>query len=276
MSGLRLEDLTADDILNNMQYYYDLFIEYRKLGFVELHPTRDQQEELVKLFADAPESNSLFDVVHPHLEERLKEAPDDFLIGHWHTDNTVFEVCPNVTSMHMHYWKGTKGTGNTVLVDLQDLYDKCPKEYINYLQALMVHHRSGMDNPDGTLHPGAHHPALRSHPTTGKTCLWYTGPECDPTTGPDPLFDEYKDWMRTIKETGQLYQPENQFSWEWTEGDFLVWDNTCVVHAFYGGWEYGKRKFDKVEAGYSRPFFTGPWGTMMGRPIESESVSHYG
>ena len=67
MSGLRLEDLTADDILNNMQYYYDLFIEHRKLGFVELHPTRDQQEELVKLFANATESNSLFDVVHPLL-----------------------------------------------------------------------------------------------------------------------------------------------------------------------------------------------------------------
>ena len=286
MSGLKLEGLTVDDVLNNMQYYYDLYIEHRKLGFVELRPTREQQSELIQKFGNVDRNGvgPLWDVSHPHLETTLAETPDDFLIGHWHMDNTVFEWCPDITSMHMHTWKGRKGTGNTVLVDLEDLYDKCPKEYINYLQDLMVHHRSGVNNPDGTTHSGSHHPGLRTHPITGNTSLFYTGPECDPSDGPSELFDEYKQWMRGDAPPpgeaseggwpgyqGQLFQLENQFVWDWSEGDFLIWDNTCIIHGFYGGWVYEERVFDKVEGRYSKPYYLGPRGKMWGGSLDSPS-----
>ena len=284
MSGLRLEGLTVDDVLNNMQYYYDLFIEHRKLGFVELHPTREQQSELVQKFANETLDGCgpLWDVTHPHLETTLAETPDDFLIGHWHMDNTVHEWCPDITSMHMHTWKGETGKGSTVLVDLEDLYQKCPQRYKDYLQNIMVHHRSGANKTAQTdeLHDGSHHPGLRTHPITGNTCLFYTGPECDPSDGSSELFDEYKQWMRDgapaeaseggwPRTGGQLYLLENQFVWDWSEGDFLIWDNTCIVHGFYGGWVYEERVFDKMEGRYSKPYYLGPQGKMWGGSPDS-------
>ena len=259
-SWINLQNVTVKEILSNSDFYADLLARNKVLGFVELRPYRRQHEEILVSLMRGEGDRSfgpIWDVTHPHLENVLPNMPDDFLVGHWHADNTVWEESPTITSMHMHTWTGEKGKGNTVLVDCQKLYEKCPSHLRDYLQDLMLLHRSGANDPEtGELAKGAVHPALRTHSVTGGTSLFYTGPECDPVDGETELFNEYKTWLNGTQVDGALYDQENQIQWEWSEGDLLIWDNSCMVHGFLGGWKYGERVFDKLEGQWAKPEYS--------------------
>jgi taurine dioxygenase len=78
-------------------------------------------------------------------------------------------------------------------------------------------------------------PVVRRHPVTGKPALylcewgqmdWFEGPIAGLEPGP------HGEGARLLDELmGHLTQPEFVYVHEWTEGDLLVWDNRCLVHA---------------------------------------------
>ena len=74
--------------------------------------------------------------------------------------------------------------------------------------------------------PGAHHPILRTHPTTGRTAL-FLGRRVNayipglPVEESEALLDAV--WSHTV-------QPRFVWTHRWRKGDLILWDNRCVMH----------------------------------------------
>ena len=74
--------------------------------------------------------------------------------------------------------------------------------------------------------PGAVHPLVRTHPETGRNCLF--------------LGRRSKAYVAgmTVAESDALldallaHATQPQFAWhhDWKNGDLLMWDNRCVMH----------------------------------------------
>ena len=100
------------------------------------------------------------------------------------------------------------------------------------------------------------HPALATHPITGRTSLCYPGRDgggalaCVPTDGSIEQWQEYEDWIWEY-----MNAPENQFRMNWEEGDFLIWDNMSCIHNYFGGWRVEERIFDRFCIGHTEPFY---------------------
>jgi alpha-ketoglutarate-dependent taurine dioxygenase len=100
-----------------------------------------------------------------------------------------------------------------------------------------------------TPNEGYHPPIINSvspHPITGESVLRY-------------IVDSHAIWMPisdvdTEKEKisfdfdliKEIRNPDNQFWWDWTEGDFLLADLFCMMHSVMGGFTPEQRVLDVV------------------------------
>jgi taurine dioxygenase len=96
----------------------------------------------------------------------------------------------------------------------------------------MMHTSDGHKRPefedvtDLSKAPGVKHPMVRTHPVSGKKCL-FLGRRLDsyifglPLDESEALLDEI--WAHTR---------QDKYIWEhkWKVGDLLVWDNRCLMH----------------------------------------------
>jgi alpha-ketoglutarate-dependent taurine dioxygenase len=260
--GIRIKGVTYDDIMDNVDYFHRLFIEHKAIGFVRLHPTREQHLNILSAisgFDAEPYPNWVFDQDHSvlaqmHCEDDLAEDNEPYLnrglVGDWHIDHPYNEYMPCATSLHMTTFKAEWGRGNTRILDLEYLYDICPQEIKDSLNDLVLIHNTG--NPEGAGSVGREHPALRTHPVTGNTCLHWTGGDMEP----EESIMAYKNWFS--EQAGIRGYPErleNTWEWFWSEGDLLLWDNRNCAHGFMGGWKMGDRVMDKLEIGYEKPYY---------------------
>ena len=74
--------------------------------------------------------------------------------------------------------------------------------------------------------PGAHHPLVRTHPETGRCCLFLGRRRNSyivglPLARSEALLDEL--WAHAT-------QPQFTFRQQWRVGDLLIWDNRCTLH----------------------------------------------
>ena len=60
-------------------------------------------------------------------------------------------------------------------------------------------------------------------------------------------FQSYLDWFRAYRESN-LTEGDVYLTWEWDEGDFIIWDNRNIIHSVTGGWKIGDRIFNKINA----------------------------
>ena len=44
-------------------------------------------------------------------------------------------------------------------------------------------------------------------------------------------------------------------SWEWGQGDLVIWDNRAVLHSFSPGWSHDQRIFTRCEVGKEKPTY---------------------
>lgn len=196
---------------------------------------------------------------HEFLSDRkADEQPEvispDAIVGNWHKDHYHYPHPTCLIAMNMHTFTCAARMGNTVVVNLADAYDDCPKHILDYLQGRSYVYTDvcGCDDPPLS----AEHPALATHPVTGRTFLCYPGRDgggnlaCVPSDGSVEQWQEYEDWMWEY-----MNASENQFRFEWEEGDFLIWDNRSCIHNYFGGWELSERVFDRFCIGQEAPSY---------------------
>lgn len=209
---------------------------------------------------------------HPQYPEimlvsNIKENGRD--IGHadagrvWHTDMSYTARPPRATLLYAIEVPVENGVvlGNTEFASAADAYDSLPdtlKSRINGLRA--VHRVAGRRASTGTgqwdqaqrrEQPRVVHPVARTHPITGRKCLYVSKGECEGIEGVPGdealmLIDQLAD---------RIIEPRFRYTHRWHVGDVLMWDNCAVQHlaSFDYQWPKHRRLMHRITVGGSPP-----------------------
>lgn len=153
----------------------------------------------------------------------------------WHADMTYNDRPPKGSALFAHEIPPTGG--NTSFTNMYRAYETLPADLKHRVETLKCVHdasrnsagelRLGFeDNTDPRHTLGAVHPIVRTHPVTGRKCL-FLGRRRNayiaglPVAKSEDLLDQL--WAHAT-------QP--QFAWEqvWQLGDIILWDNRCTQH----------------------------------------------
>ena len=155
----------------------------------------------------------------------------------WHTDMSSFAAPPHQTLLHA--LEVPSSGGRTGFLNMYDAYGTLAPALKARVRALYLKHDATIDaagyvrkqfakdsDVDLRFAPGSVHPLVRTHPETGRDCL-YLGRrararvvELDDAAS-DALLDEL--WAHAT---------QAKLAWRhaWLPGDLLMWDNRCVMH----------------------------------------------
>jgi taurine dioxygenase len=172
----------------------------------------------------------------------IKENGRD--IGHadagrvWHTDMSYTARPPRATMLYALEIPVDNGVvlGDTLFSSAADAHDALPADMQRRIANLRAIHqvagrraRTGTGQEDQALRrqqPAVVHPVVRTHPHTGRKCLYVSKGECQgiegmPTDEALALIDELAD--HTI-------DPRFRHVHRWRLHDLLMWDNCTLQH----------------------------------------------
>jgi taurine dioxygenase len=154
----------------------------------------------------------------------------------WHSDMSSFEAPPNQTILHSI--DVPSGIGRTGFNNMYLACDTLPPELRARVDGLMLKHDATIDAAgylrknfkgaaeDIRVSPGGVHPLVRTHPETGRNCLFLGRRSKSYVAGmsveeSEALLDAL--WKHAM-------QPRFEWYHDWKNGDILMWDNRCVMH----------------------------------------------
>ena len=170
----------------------------------------------------------------------------------WHTDSSFVERPPSASVLYAV--EVPPAGGNTSFLNMYAALERMPADLRSQIEGCTanhscVHNSNGVRRPefdevsDVSKAPGAQHPLIRTHPETGRQCL-YLGRRLNayvkglPVAESEALLDAL--WAHTVRD---------DFVWEhqWQVGDVLVWDNRCTMHHRKPFDENARRRMHKVQ-----------------------------
>lgn len=274
-----VENVNFSDIIKNRSLYQDALIKHKVLGFRNLNPTKEEHKLLLeKLYVGSeinPYIEDLILVNHDYLDFPIDKNDEAFILYNWHVDfpddNKL--MCSYIT-MHMQTFKCPPDAGQTIFINLIDLYERCPEKYKKQLNKKNIEFIGlrGLDpNKNIETHKNIESRtfrALRTHPITKETILFWTCGFWSGTSNPlskvdkniapalklkgsqEDWFYDFSDWI--LKE----FQNKNNWGiWNWNENDFIIWDNRALLHSFSGGWNKEERIFLRTNIGDEIVYF---------------------
>ena len=155
--------------------------------------------------------------------------------AYWHTDSSFTET--PISASLLHAIEVTEEGGETAFLNMYKAYEEMPPllaETINgkYANHSKVHNSAGMRRPefadvtDPSKAPGVKHPIVRTHPVTGRKCL-YLGRRLN-----SYIFGLSLAESENLLDAIWAHACQDKYVWEhkWRVGDLLVWDNRCTMH----------------------------------------------
>ena len=165
----------------------------------------------------------------------------------WHTDQSYRRPPPDI-SLFYAVSPVAKERGQTIFASGTLAYEALPPDLearVENLQGLHCQPGTGRGRTEaeaGKTPPAIlphqrsqPQPVVRSHPVTGRKALylcergqmdWFDGPFVGLEPGP------FGEGARLLDQLMTHYtRPEFIYVHEWTQGDVLVWDNRCLIHA---------------------------------------------
>ena len=190
-------------------------------------------------------------------------------IGHadagrvWHTDMSYTARPPRATLLYALEVPMENGValGDTHFASAADAHDSLPQETQRRIAGLRAIHqvagrraRTGTGQQDNALRlkqPAVVHPVVRTHPHTGRKCLYISKGECEGIEGMPKdealaLIDELAD---------RIVDSRFRHTHRWRVRDLLMWDNCTVQHlaSFDYRWPQHRRLMHRVTVGGSAP-----------------------
>ena len=183
-------------------------------------------------------------------------------IGHadagrvWHTDMSYTQRPPRATMLYALEVPVKDGValGDTLFSSAADAFDALPREKQKSIAGLRAVHqvagrrmRTGTGQEDQALRyrqPAVVHPVVRTHPNTGRKCLYVSKGECEGIEGMPK-----QEALALIDELAEhTIQPRFQHVHNWRVGDLLMWDNCSVQHlaSFNYEWPQHRRLMHRI------------------------------
>ena len=153
----------------------------------------------------------------------------------WHTDMSYLETPPSASLLFAR--EVPPAGGNTWFASMSAAAEALPDELRAAVNGRRARHDSSYtaagdlrkgasEVTDARRTPGAEHPILRTHPETGRACLflgrrrngYIAGLELDRS---EALLDRLWNFCT---------EPRFAYVHQWRAGDLLVWDNRSVIH----------------------------------------------
>ena len=186
---------------------------------------------------------------HPEILPIHADEKSTYIAGErWHSDVSCDQVPPLGSILYLHTIPEVGG--DTLFSNMYAAYDALSDRMKTYLDGLTAHHDGepqyrgrykdkGVQD-EGKVYPSADHPVVRTHPETGRKCL-YVNPIF--TTGINGLSRIESDAILKM-----LYEhcamPDYQVRFRWQPNSVAFWDNRCVQHIAI--WDY----FPQVRSGF--------------------------
>ena len=178
----------------------------------------------------------------------------------WHTDQGFVERPSGYTFLIGREVPPTGG--NTSFANMYSAYERLPETIRQRIDRLKIKHQEshtaqGIPRPgyreintsDPRELPGPQHPAVRTHPVSGRKAL-YLGRRFGAYVPGLPLA-ESESLLDLLWCCAGL--PEDVWTQEWRVGDLIIWDNRCTMHrrdAFTG---QGRRRMHRLTTLGERP-----------------------
>ncbi len=155
--------------------------------------------------------------------------------SHWHTDMSYNEIPPMASVLYGI--EVPPSGGNTSFANMYAAYDSLDEATRASLAGLTCIHdasrnsvgelrRGFADITDPRQTVGARHPIVRTHPVTGRKCL-FLGRRRSAYI-PELSLDESEALLDRL----WAHATEPRFCWTqvWQAGDVVMWDNRCALH----------------------------------------------
>lgn len=154
----------------------------------------------------------------------------------FHTD-LAYVAEPSLGSL-FYCLECPEGEGETSFISMSAVYDALPEEKRDWLEDKKIvfdygwhHDREHAHRPPMTAEqlaktPPVKHPAVRTHPVSGRRSLYVSEFHARQFVGmseeeSQAIFDELIEFAK---------QPAFGYTHSWTPGDLVIWDNRCLLH----------------------------------------------
>ena len=226
------------------QDIYQAFLEYQVLLFDVQPLSPGQQVEFARFFGEVQihVMNQYHSDAYPELyrlsnvDEHGKpngKYPDKGTMA-WHTDGSWRQITGQATILFAEMMPSHGG--ETHFCDMYGAYERLSPEWKERITGLRAvhnldfsrnrrHAEEPMTDAQRRQVPPVDHPVVRTHPETGKRCL-FLGDHAEYIVGMD-----YDQGRKLIDELNNLaIHPDLIYAHRWLPGQLIVWDNRCLLH----------------------------------------------
>jgi taurine dioxygenase len=228
------------------------YAEHGVLVFRDQHLTERQLVAVTEQFGEVEEYvRSTFAMPdHPEIILITNIEKDGEFVGvadagtTWHTDMSYIPAPPRGSLLYAREVPVENGTvlGDTLFNSTAAAYDDLPEATKTLLEGRRTVHsyegkharraKAGKSNRKplteeerAALAP-VDHPVIRTHPQSGRKCIYVVAGECVGITGlPD---DEAETLLENLAD--RCTRPEYTYRHHWQQHDLLMWDNCLVQH----------------------------------------------
>ena len=153
---------------------------------------------------------------------------------HWHTDGSWRRVTGQATIIYGEVVPQVGG--ETHFCDMYGAYERLDAQWKARIASMRAVHnldfsrtRRHGDDPmtaaQRALTPPVDHPVVRTHPETGRKCI-YLGDHAESIVGMP--YDEGRALIEALN--ALAVHPDLTWKHRWRPGELIVWDNRCVLH----------------------------------------------
>ncbi len=216
----------------------------RRFGELEIHPMRPRGEFPEILVLDNHKDN-------PVLSTDV-----------WHSDTTFRHNPTKYTILRCQIMP--KLGGDTLFADMEAAYDGLSSTFKKMIDGLTAVHdfqnfrvlftKTEEDQAKlrkmEELFPNPSHPVVRTHPVTGRKCIYVNPQFTVRIEGLD--LDESRAILQVLY--AQAHVPEYQFRVRWTAGAVVFWDNRSTQHYAANDYYPERRRMERTAIVGDAPF----------------------
>ena len=241
ISGIALADDISDDTFRAI---YQAYLRYQVLLFPPQNLPPAQQVKLARHFGEVQihVMNQYHADGFPELYRLSNLGEDGKPNGkhpdkgtlEWHTDGSWKRVTGSATIIYGEVMP--ESGGETHFCDMYGAYERLSsawKARIANMRAVhnldfsrtRRHGEDPMTEAQRLATPPVDHPIVRTHPETGRKCL-YLGDHAQYIVGMP--YDEGRDLIEELNVLA--VHPDLTYEHHWQPGQLIVWDNRCLMH----------------------------------------------